>query len=168
MAAVLLIAAETPETHRALSGNWVGTLEYRDFSEPAGSSKRVKIPSWLTIEIAGDDLTFRYIYDDGPAKTVSETSTVRIDPATRRYTILNRDGKVEDTYEVSGLAELREGRGALVLTGVGKENGVAVNVRTSMRIGRNILEILRETAPPGQPFVFRHSYTMVRSVPPRN
>ncbi len=29
----------------ALSGDWVGVLEYRDYSEPAGSTKQVQLPT---------------------------------------------------------------------------------------------------------------------------
>jgi hypothetical protein len=151
------------EIQQALVGAWVGTLEYRDFSEAATSAKRVKLPTWLTIERAGADLRFLYVYDDGPTKTVKETSVVRIDPSTPRYTILDAAGKVEDSYAIAGLAQLKSGRGSLTLTGSGTENGAAVEVRTTLRIGRNILEITRETAAPGQPFTFRHAYTMVRA-----
>jgi len=64
---------------------------------------------------------------------------------------------------IPGLASVRDGRGTLVLTGPGN---APVHVRTTLRIGRNILEITRETAPKGQPFVFRRAYTMVRTVSP--
>lgn|SRR5208283_3997898 len=57
----------------ALIGSWAGILECRYFSEPTTSTKRVKLPTWLDIEPAGADLPFRYIYDDGPAKTVTGT-----------------------------------------------------------------------------------------------
>jgi len=161
-----LSAQNLTEIQRAVSGTWVGTLEYRDFSELATSSKRVRLPTWLKIEPSGSDLRFDYIYDDGPAKTVKETSLIRIDPAAARYTVLNEAGKVEDSYSIAGLSQLRSGRGSLTLTGAGTENGAAVEVRTTMRIGRNILEITRETAASGQPFTFRHAYTLVRATPP--
>jgi hypothetical protein len=64
------------------------------------------------------------------------------------------------------LDQLRQGLGILTLTGAGTENGKPVEVRTTLRIGRNILEILRETAATGQAFTFRHSYTMVRATAP--
>ncbi len=163
-------AQESPgaaaDLQRALAGSWTGTLEYRDFSEPAGSTKRVKLPTWLEITVSAADLRFRYIYDDGPAKTVTENSLVRIDFAGARYSIFDAAGKLEDRYTIAGLAELKQGRGTLILTGKGTENGAAVEVRTTLRIGRNILEIARDTAVPGQSFTFRHAYTMVRAAPP--
>ncbi len=176
LAAVLLVRLSgqdvTPippalsELQRALSGSWTGVLEYRDFSEPANSTKRVKLPTWLSIEPSGTDLRFRYVYDDGPTKTVTETALVRIDPAAGRYIVMDSAGKLDESYAISGFAQLKQGRGALILTGAGRENHAKVDIRTTLRIGRNILEITRETAVAGQPFNFRHSYTLVRATPP--
>ena len=168
-ALVCNMAAARPEIsalQRALAGSWAGTLEYRDYSESAASSKRVKLPTWLDIEPVGADLRFRYIYDDGPTKTVTETAIISIDPATARYTESNNSGKVEDSYAIAGLDQLRQGRGSLILTGTGTGNDAPVQVRTTLRIGRNILEITRETAVAGQPFAFRHAYLLVRTAPP--
>ncbi len=167
----LQTAAQPPaatELPNALRGSWAGILEYRDYSEPATSTKRVKLPTWLTIQRAGtsNDLAFYYLYDDGPTKTVTEVSTVRIDAAANRYSILDKAGKVEDSYEIVGLADLRQGRGVLTLTGTGTENNAPASVRTTLRVGRNILEIIRETAVADQPFTFRHAYTFVRQSPP--
>ena len=154
------------EIHAALVGAWVGTLEYRDYSEPPTSNKRVKLPTWLTIAQARDNLRFEYVYDDGPSKTVKEISLIHIDMVSAIYTNMDLAEKVEDSYKIAGLDQLRQGRGALTLTGAGTENGKPVAVRTTLRIGRNILEITRETAPSGQAFTFRHSYTMVRALAP--
>ena len=160
------VGSPLTEIQHALMGAWTGTLEYRDFSEPATSTKRVKLPTWLTIEIAGADLRFRYIYDDGPAKTVTDTETIRIDASAAHYQVLGPEGKAKESYSIEGLAALREGRGTLILTGPGTENGTAVDARTTFRIGRNILVITRETAPHGEAMIFRHAYTFVRSAPP--
>ncbi len=164
---LLLLNAQTTATvsdlASALKGSWAGTLEYRDFSEPAGSTKRVKLPTWLTIEPTPAGLAFHYTYDDGPGKTVTETETIQIDAATATYRIAGKD-----TYRITGLETLHSGRGTLTLTGPGKENDKPVEVRTTIRIGRNILEMQRETAAPGEPLVFRHAYTMVRTEQPIN
>jgi hypothetical protein len=159
-----LSAQPVADLQHALTGAWVGTLEYRDFSEPATSTKRVKLPTWLDVEVAGADLRFHDVYDDGPSKTVEETSLIRIDPT--HYTVLDAAGKIESTYAVAGFDQLRSGRGVLTLTGKGTENNAAVEVRTTLRIGRNILEITRETAASGQQFTFRHAYTLVRAAHP--
>lgn len=165
----LFVTAQTntplPDLQRALAGSWAGTLEYRDYSEPATSIKRVKLPTWLAIETA-TELRFRYVYDDGPSKTVTELEVVRIDPVAARYQVRGEDGKVKEEYAIAGLGSLREGRGTLTLSGSSTENGTPVDARTNIRIGRNILEIIRETAPRGQPFTFRHAYTLVRTSPP--
>ena len=129
------------DVQNAMVGKWVGVLEYRDYKEPAGSLKRVKLPTWLTVEAAGEDVRLLYVYDDGPGKTVAETAMMQL----------------------KGIEE----RGSLVLTGKGEENNVEVQVRTTLRVGRNLLEITKETAAAGQPFAFRHSYTMVRAAPPK-
>lgn len=150
----------------ALVGSWVGTLEYRDYSEPATSVKRVKLPTWLTIAPSASDLNFFSIYDDGPEKTVTETSRISIDSVASRYDVMDAQGKVQESYSIAGLAELRNGRGTLILTGKGTENNAPVAVRLTIRISRNILEILRETAASGQPFTFRHAYTLIRESPP--
>lgn len=168
----LRLAAQTPASptitdfQRALTGSWVGTLEYRDYSEPATSTKRVKLPTWLNIKAEGADLRFSYIYDDGPTKTVTEVSLIRVDFAAARYSVIDSTGKVEDSYAISGIQNLRQGRSTLTLTGAGTENKAPVEVRTTLRIGRNILEITRETTAAGQPFTFRHAYTLVRAAPP--
>lgn len=155
-------ASTASEVQGALTGRWAGTLEYRDYSEPATSVKRVKLPTWLTITSAEGALTFHYIYDDGPGKTITETSLIRIEPAASHYTAMNESGKITESCAVAGLTDLQMGRGVLTLTGSGEENHAQVSVRTTIRVGRNILEITRETASPGQSFTFRHAYTLVR------
>ncbi len=132
--------AAVAQLHQALAGSWAGTLEYRDFSEASSSSKRTKLPTWLTIEPAEGILRFSYVYDDGPNKTVKETVAVRIDSVAATYTISDPADKSETVYAISGLSNLKEGRGVLVLTGSGTENAEPVKVRTTLRIGRNILE----------------------------
>jgi hypothetical protein len=155
------------ELNQALAGMWVGTLEYRDYSEPAESTRRVKLPTWLSVEPAPGGLRFRYTYDDGPTKVVTDDEVVRIDTLAARYETLGVEGKLQDSYSIAGLDALREGRGVLVLTGKGTENDAAVDVRTTLRIGRNILEMTRETAAAGQPMNFRHAYTLVRATVPQ-
>jgi len=145
-ASLVCQAADLSDVQRALVGSWTGTLEYRDYSEPATSTKRVKLPTWLTIEASGSDLRFKYIYDDGPAKTVTETGVVH--------------------FEAADIAQLREGRGVVTITAAGKENDKPAQIRTTYRIGRNIFEVLEEIAPEGQAFAFRHTYTFVRATPP--
>ena len=150
----------------ALAGEWTGTLEYRDYSEPAGSTKRVKLPTWLSIAEEGGGLRFRYIYDDGPGKTVTDSEQVAIDVGAARYSVTPAGGKNQESYAISGLEQLKQGRGTITLNGSGIESNAPTQVRLTIHIGRNLLEILRETASPGQPLAFRHAYTFVRSAAP--
>ena len=160
------VSSAVADMKRAITGSWVGTLEYRDYKEPASSTKRVKLPTWLTVEAAGADLRFRYTYDDGPGKTVVEVDLVRIADDGSKYKILGKDASVKDSYAITGVNSLRDGKGVLTLSGHGSENDVPVNARTTLRVGRNLLEIIRETGAEGQPFAFRHAYTLVRATAP--
>lgn len=166
-----LPAAEPPKTsgdiQRSLSGNWAGVLEYRDFSEPPTSTKRTRLPTWVSVEPAGEYLRFRYTYDDGPNKIATSTEVVQFDAVAARYQIRGEDGSAQDTARIQGLESLKEGRGTLVLNGDGVENDAKVKVRTTFRIGRNILEITRESGPDGAPLAFRHAYVLVRSAVPQ-
>ena len=158
-------ATALADLQHALQGRWVGVLEYRDYSEPASSSKRVKLPTWLEVSQSGVDLQWHFVYDDGPAKTVTDDETVSIDIPDARYKVRQHDGK-EELYIVSGLQELKMGRGTLTLTGPGTESGRPVSIRITLRVGRNLLEMTRESAPGDQPFAFRDAYTLVRATPP--
>ena len=161
--------SETPVPAQAqlrgsLLGDWVGVLEYRDYSEPVGSTKRVDLPTWLSVTAAADgQQTWRYVYDDGPAKTVTETDVVTFDTAKESYESAE-NGKRAQTFAVKGYAGLKEGRGVLVLTGNGTDAGKPADLRETMTIRRNLLEVLEETraAGSGDGFAFRHVYRFVR------
>lgn len=147
----------------ALTGSWTGVLEYRDYQ----SDGRVKLPTWLMVSPDGAVLRFNYIYDDGPTKTVTEASRVTIDADKSTWTIISSDPKdAPDVAVIDGLTRLKNGRGVLVLTGKGTDNNKPADVRTTIRVGRNILEITRETKQVGEEFKFRHAYTFTRSAPP--
>ncbi len=152
----------------ALVGDWTGVLEYRDFSEPPTSTKRVKLPTWLKVTASSGSLRFRYTYDDGPGKTVVSTELITLDRQRSLWTSVSED-KPEARPHVDAidrLDKLKSGRGVLVLTGPALESGQPVELRTTMRIGRNLLDILRESRRPGAEFSFRDSYTLVRTQPP--
>ena len=67
LAAPLVLSAQTApaptatqpaqELSRALTGDWTGVLEYRDYSEPPASAKRVQLPTWLSIRPTGPTLS---------------------------------------------------------------------------------------------------------------
>lgn len=158
-------ATESGESVTALIvGDWVGVLEYRDFQSDA----RVQLPTWLSVRPASDanSVTLTYTYDDGPAKTVIEKSTVSIDSALKRYTVTSDRDHSTDSYQVEGLESLAaKHRGVLVLSGSGTENDKKVDVRITITIGRNLYKFVKETRLPGQDFLFRDGYTFTRRDP---
>jgi hypothetical protein len=182
LAAALLtpcaLHAQTPLTppaqiqsdlQQALTGNWTGVLEYRDYSEPATSTKRVQLPTWLSITPAGSSQTWHYLYDDGPNKLVEETDTISFDPSTSTYTESD-NGKPLHTFKVSGYDTLRTGRGQLVFLGSGTDNDKPAETRITLILRRNLLTLLEETRPAGSsdPFAFRHSFCFTRATPPQS
>jgi hypothetical protein len=153
---------------QSLTGDWTGVLEYRDYSEPETSTKRVQLPTWLHIAPAGGTLTWYYIYDDGPNKTVDETLHITLDVVANTFTITNDHNRTE-TYKVTGYTGLSSGRGTLILLGPGTDNNKPVETRLTLTVRRNLLQLTEENRPPTgtAPFAFRHSYTFTRATPPK-
>ena len=158
------------ELRLALLGDWVGVLEYRDYSEPPTSAKRETLPTWLSIADAepGKSLKWRYIYDDGPTKVVEETDIVTFDPIASSYAESD-NGKPAQVFKVTGYDTLRSGHGTLVLTGAGTDNNKPSETRVTMQINRNLISILEETRPAGASvdFVFRHAFRFTRAIAPK-
>ena len=115
---------------RALLGDWTGVLEYRDYSEPATSTKRVELPTWLTISKATEGLSLDYVYDDGPSKTVLEHTVLVVDLRSNSYKIVGTDNAIH-SLQISGSDGLKEGHGILTLTGPITENGHPAELRTT-------------------------------------
>jgi hypothetical protein len=144
-------------------GHWVGVLEYRDYQ----TNQRVFLPTWLTLTPSpdGTSITLSYIYDDGPTKTVRDTSTLTLAPATNKATLA--DDKTSETYDVAGYPEFTKlGRGVLILTGKGTENNKPVDVRITLTLRRNLYTYQKETRLAGEEFKFRDAYTFTRAEPP--
>lgn len=160
LAALSPAQAATPQ--EALAGHWRGTLEYRDYS----NDKRVQLPTTLDVSPTSDpaQLEFRYVYDDGPGKTVRETERVAIDLAAKRYDVI--DDKSTDRYRIVDRRGFdQDGDGRLLLLGNGIENDKGVTIRTSITRYGDRLSILRESQLPGEPFKFRHIYRFTRDAP---
>jgi len=157
------------DLRQALLGDWVGVLEYRDYSEPATSAKRETLPTWLSIANAEPETTLKwhYIYDDGPTKIVEETDIVTFDPIASSYTEAD-NGKPARVFKMAGYDTLRSGRGTVLLTGAGTDNHKPSETRITLQIARNLLSILEETRPAGTSdvFVFRHSFRFTRATVP--
>jgi hypothetical protein len=155
------------ELQQAIAGAWTGVLEYRDYSEPATSTKRVKLPTWLSVGLADSKLTFHYIYDDGPNKVVDETLTLAFDVPGSTLQITNDKGHVE-TYKVDGYNALRNGRGDLTLLGPTLDNNRPAECRIVLGVRRNLFTWSEEVRPTSAvPFAFRHSYTFTRAQTPQ-
>ena len=159
---IVMLLATLLQAHpltAALAGNWTGTLEYRDYR----SDRRVTLPT--TLAVSGDGinvLLFSYVYDDGPGKTVRSTDRITIDPVARTYRIQNGDGTYDATFAASGLAEFGPASHTVVLTGKGEENGVAVDLRTTLTLDGGSLTMLRESKKPGEDWLFRNQYRLTR------
>ena len=155
----------------ALSGSWTGYLEYRDYSEPATSTKRVQLPTWLTVTPTSAGLAFRYIYDDGPGKILDERNTVILDPAKATWTEVEA-GHPNQVWHIAGLESLKSGHGTLTLTSTGTDDDKPAELRITLTVRRNLIEFLQEVRPvPTQPdsqapFAFRHLYRFIRSAAP--
>jgi hypothetical protein len=152
---------------QALVGDWTGVLEYRDYSEPPASTKRVQLPTWLHIASGSNSLQWHYIYDDGPNKVVDETDAVTFDSSASTYSE-STNGKPPLVYKVTGYESLKGGRGILVLSGTGTDNDKPSETRVTITIRRNLLEFLEETRLAGSdaPMAFRHVFRFTRATAP--
>jgi hypothetical protein len=152
---------------QALIGDWAGYLEYRDYSEPPSSTKRVQLPTWLNVSQSPTGLTLHYVYDDGPGKVVGESEQLTLDLTHNTYSI-GEAGHAADVYHVDGFDSLRDGYGTLVLTGSGTDNSKPAENRLTLTIRRNIIEWLLEARPAGstEPFAFRHLFRLTRAQAP--
>lgn len=151
--------------HANLLGKWTGTLQYRDYK----TNELLTLPTWLEVMLTPDkhSLEFRYVYDDGPAKLVRETSRVTLDLDKNTFAVTSGDGKDTDVYQMWGADELSvTGLGTLTMTGAGVEKGKKVEVRITIRLGRNDYRYVRETRLPGESFQVRDAYTFTRRYPP--
>jgi len=147
-------------------GEWVGQLQYRDFSDNSNQS----LPTWLRVSrsMDGRSLQFAYVYDDGPSKTVKEMSMVSIDVSAATMTFTSDRDHSSDTYKIAGLPEFAtKGRGTLTLSGTGTENDQKVDVRITLTLRRNLHTYQKETRLPGQAFQFRDGYTFTRKDVPQ-
>lgn len=166
-AQIVPVPAGDPALQNALTGEWVGVLEYRDYAEPATSNKRVDLPTWLTIAPTGNATAWTYTYDDGPNKILEEKDTVAVDPAAKSWTESSL-GKPASVYTMDGYEMLKEGHGVLVLHGAGTDNNEPAETRVTVTLRRNLLEMTEEVRPRGssEPFVFRHKYCFTRVLRP--
>src|SRR6478736_2958992 len=109
---MLLTFIQAPQFEAALTGTWTGTLEYRDYR----SDKRVTLPTMLVVSQSGPgSLTFAYVYDDGPGKTVRSQDRITVDAGKSTYRVQNGDGSYDAMFAATGLAEFGPGSQTVTL-----------------------------------------------------
>ena len=146
--------------YAALAGNWVGTLEYKDYSRP---DKRVTLPTKLAISYTADSsaLLMYFTYDDGPGKIVQDSDRFEANAAATRVTWGTPGSTSMQQFEVSD-APSAKGVVSFVLQGEGSDNNKPATIRETFVISRDTLRILKETREVGGAFAFRHGYVMHR------
>jgi hypothetical protein len=166
--------APPPDLNANFVGDWVGQLEYRDYS----NNERVFLPTWLRISESADhrSLDLSYVYDDGPSKTVRERVTLQLDAPSRTATLIEYGRSSKDTattqrFEVAGLEDFQKtGRGVLRLSGTGMDDGKRADVRLTITLRRNLHSWRKDVRPAGDTtessYQFRDGYVFTRARPP--
>jgi len=167
MTATLVLALTTvvqqaapTSVYAALRGSWVGTLEYRDYSD----GKRYRLGTLLRVTVAkdGSGVTMRFVYDDGPEKVEQSKQTVAVDFAAKTYTV-TPEGEGARSYKIDASSKVRaDGTGRLVLDGDASENDRPVVVRYTLDIGQDTLCMTRATGPTIGKTEFRNEYRFTR------
>ena len=143
---------------QAFTGNWVGTLEYKDYRNP---DLRVTLPTILDVSPLGAGVKISFTYDDGPGKTVTgeDHFTLSADGKTLDWT-----GVKEKTPEIFTVLSLRRDAATRTITLVGAfegdDNNKPATIHETLTIGPSELTILKEVRPTGGEFSFRHLYRM--------
>ncbi|MBS1716055.1 MAG: hypothetical protein JST30_17140 [Armatimonadetes bacterium] len=153
-------AVRPTDVYAALRGSWVGTLEYRDYSD----NKRYRIATMLRVSVAkdGSGVTMRFVYDDGPEKIEQSKQTVAVDFAAKTYTV-TPEGESARSYTIDAASRVQaDGTGRLVLKGEAQENDKPVVVRYTLDIGKDTLRMTRTTGPTIGKTEFRNEYRFTR------
>ena len=158
LAIVFAVAAQAAPP--ALTGNWSGTLEYRDYR----SDRRVTLPTTLAVTAAADGgLDYVYTYDDGPGKTVVSRERVTVTPAAGTYRVQNADGTYDATFTALNLRDFGAASNTVVLAGNGTENDVPVELRITITLTASELTMTRESKRAGGEWLFRNRYAFTRT-----
>lgn len=146
--------------YAAMAGQWIGTLEYKDYSRP---DTRVTLPTKLAITYAADSsaVLMHYVYDDGPGKIVEDDDRFAANAAMSRVLWGGPTSNSPQEFTVSALAGTNAPI-AVVLQGEGMDDNKPATIRETITIARDTLRILKETRVAGGQFAFRHGYVMHR------
>lgn len=142
------------------TGEWTGILEYRDYQPP---HRRVSLPTTLAVTPASDAaaLILRFVYDDGPKKTVKSTSRLAFDPGARRLT-WSDEGKPVSPEDTFTLAEASPDGTRLVFLGQSMDDNKPSRIRYTFISAPGAWSILKETTSDGPAFTFRHEYRFTK------
>ena len=144
------------------TGQWAGVLEYRDYQPPHG---RVALPTTLSVTPAPDApaLILRFVYDDGPHKTVKSTSRLTLDLIARSLT-WSDEGKPATAEDTFTLTEASANGDRLVFSGEAMDDNKPSRVRYTITTAAGVWRILKETTSDGPTFSFRHEYRFTHAV----
>jgi len=138
----------------ALTGDWTGTLDYRDYRK----DNRTTLPTLMR----SDGQALAWTFDDGPGKIVRSTERWVFDAAGRSLTITSGSNQPEPWRVVESRASADGTSFTLVLDGVSDENGRRVIARKILTRDGNRLRITKQTQAAGEPFLMRQSYELHR------
>ena len=150
----------------ALAGEWTGTLEYRDYT----TDKRVTLPTTLKATAVDDGraVEWKFRYDEGKGRFVESKSVLKFDAKNARLIWESESGQKTE-YALSRLdAFATKKTGELTLTSSGKENGVEVEFRQTLKVDKDTVELRKESKKPGGQFAFRNAYVFKRVKPKAN
>lgn len=142
-------------------GEWSGVLEYRDYQPPHG---RVSLPTKLSVTAAPNDpatLLLRFVYDDGPGKTVKSASRLALDLSARRL-VWSSEGKPSTPTDIYELIESSPAGDRLVFLGQSTDDNKPSRIRYTFTTTPNAWRILKETTSDGPEFSFRHEYRLTK------
>jgi hypothetical protein len=153
-------APNASAVHAALSGEWSGTLWYRDYQD---STRFVSLPTLLTGRLAPDSsaVQLAFTYDDGPGKTVRSTDRFSLDLAAHELAWGPAYGKdAPSRFAVQRV--LREPL-TLIVEMDGEDDDRNARIRETMTVENGVLRILKEVRfAPTLPWLFRHEYRLQR------
>jgi len=148
--------------YHALAGEWNGSLDYKDYSNP---DRRVTLPTKLRVQFSTDSaaLLMHYTYDDGPGKIVESDDRFSVDAKLTRVTW----GSVRDTNPQQFVARASmvaqpAGTEQFIFEGEGRDDNKPATIRETFTISAKSLRILKETRFAGTDFAFRHTYVLAR------
>lgn len=137
---------------KALAGDWVGTLDYRDFRKDT----RITLPTLMR----SDGAVLSWTFDDGPGRTMSSSETWVFDAAGQALTITAGNNAPDPWRVVESRASADGASFTLVLEGESRENGRSVTARKILTRDGNRLRITKQTRVAGEPFLMRQSYEL--------